>query len=205
MEDTDEKLFPEKWRRIMDYNAKKKVVINIAGAPFTFVTDETDVFVAAVERNVNEKIRELTRNNFRVNRTDAAIFCAVDLCSDKLKAEKRVMNLEAQVVLYNESNRRLREENIALKQKAGIPLDEGDLAFVKALEEERQASDKKRESPIDMEQLGDMLRASGDEGAEDKLRTLEKYLKARKQGEKEGQTREDKLRQIEKLLRGDGE
>ena len=161
--------------------------------------------MSAVERNVNEKIWELTKNTYRVSRTDASLLCAVDFCSDKLKAEKKVMNLEAQVSLYNVNIRRLREENIALKQKAGIPLDDSDLAFVRMLERERQSSDKKEESPIDMEQLGDMLRASGDEKAEDKIRTLEKYLESRKQGDKEGQSREDKLRRIEALLRGESD
>jgi len=186
----------------MENNAKKKVMIKIAGAPFTLVTDETDTFVSAVEKNVNEKIWELTKNTYRVSRTDAAFLCAVDFCSDKLKAEKKVMNLEAQVSLYNVNIRRLREENIALKQKAGIALDESDLAFVRELEGEKIAVGKENVGPIDMEQLGDMLRATGDEGAEDKIRTLEKYLESRKQGDKEGQSREDKLRRIEALLRG---
>lgn len=186
----------------MENNAKKKVMIKIAGAPFTLITDETDTFVEAVEKNVNEKIWDLSKNTYRVSRTDAALLCAVDFCSDKLKAEKKVMNLEAQVSLYNVNIKRLREENIALKQKAGVPLDESDLAFVRELESERAASGKENAGPIDMERLGELLHASGDEHAEDKLRTLEKYLESRKQGDKEGQSRADKLRRIEALLRG---
>lgn len=186
----------------MENNAKKKVIIKIAGAPFTLITDETDTFVDAVEKNVNEKIWEMTKGSYRVSRTDAALLCAVDFCSDKLKAEKKLMNLEAQVSLYNVNIRRLREEIISLKQKAGEPLDESDLAFARELEEEKETTGKEPAARIDMEQLGDMLRASGDEGAEDKIRTLEKYLESRKQGDKEGQSREDKLRRIEALLRG---
>ena len=41
----------------MENNAKKKVMIKIGGAPFTLITDETDTFVTAVEKNVNEKNR----------------------------------------------------------------------------------------------------------------------------------------------------
>ncbi len=189
----------------MDMNAKKKVMIKIGGAPFTLITDETDTFVNAVERNVNEKIWELTKGNYRVSRTDAALLCAVDFCSDKLKAEKKVMNLEAQVSLYDVNIKRLREELIALKQKVGEPLCEAELAFAAELSKEQQESGRESDSPIDMDQLGEMLRASGDEGAEDKIRTLEKYLEDRRQGDREGQTREDKLRRIEALLRGDSD
>ncbi|MBE6598299.1 MAG: cell division protein ZapA [Ruminococcaceae bacterium] len=178
----------------MENRTKKKVTVNIAGAQLSLVTDETDVFVDAVADKVNERMMALTRANYRVNRTDAALLCAVDFCSDMLKAEKRMINLEAQVAIYDSNMRRLREEIIALKQQAGIPLDENDTAYVKELEAEG--------GHLNMEQLGEMLRATGDDRAEDKIRTLEKYLETRKKGDAEGQTKEDKLRYIESLLRG---
>jgi len=186
----------------MENNGKKKVIIKIAGAPFTLITDETDTFVTAVEKNVNEKMGELTRGSYRVSRTDAALLCAVDFCSDKLKAEKKVMNLEAQISLYDVNIRRLREEIISLKQKAGVALDETDLAFIREIKGTEGRSAEEKSTTLDMDTLGEMIRATGDEGAEDKIRTLEKYLETRKQGDKEGQTREDKLRYIESLLRG---
>ncbi len=177
----------------MENNAKKKVMVSIAGAQLALVTDETDGFVRSVERTVNDRMLGLTRANYRVNRTDAALLCAVDFCSEMLKAEKKVVNLEAQVALYDANTRRLREEMIALKQAAGIPLDETDIAYAKELEAEG--------GHLSVERLGDMLRATGDDTAEDKIRTLEKYLETRKKGDAEGQTKEDKLRYIESLLR----
>jgi len=173
----------------MENNAKKKVMIKIAGTQLTLVTDEADGFVDTVEQTVNNRMSSLTRNSYRANRTDAALLCAVDFCSEKLKAEKKVMNLEAQISLYDVNLRRLREEIIVLKQQAGVPLDETDLALARELAEER----------------GETFAAPSD-GAEDKgeakIRTLEKYLEERRKGEEEGQSREDKLRRIESLLRG---
>ncbi len=179
----------------MENNTKKKVMVNIAGAHLTLVTDETDGFVNAVEAAVTERMLGLTKANYRVNRTDAALLCAVDFCSEMLKAEKKLINLEAQVALYDSNMRRLREEIIALKQKAGVALDDTDIAYARELESEG--------GHFSMEQLSDMLRATGDDRAEDKIRTLEKYLETRKKGDAEGQTREEKLRYIESLLRGD--
>lgn len=196
----------------MENNAKKKVMIKIAGTQLTLLTDETGSFVDAVAEKVNERMAELSRNSYRVNRADAALLCAVDFCSDKLKAEKKVLNLEAQISLYDMNMRRLREEIIILKQKAGVPLDDTDLAFAKELEEERSgepletetgaSADTTSEDRLDMKQIGELLRSAGDDTADDKLRTLEKYLENRKKGEAEGQSREDKIKYIESLLRG---
>ena len=202
----------------MENNSKKKVMIKIAGAQLTLVTDETGSFVEAVAEKVNERMAELTKNSYKVNRTDAALLCAVDFCGDKLKAEKKVCNLEAQISLYDMNMRRLREEIIALKQKAGVPLDDTDIAFAKELEAERSGEDSNTDSEtaapedgsaetsaqgrLDMKQLGEMLRSAGDDTAENKIRTLEKYLENRKKGESEGQSREEKIKYIESLLRG---
>ena len=202
----------------MENNSKKKVMIKIAGAQLTLVTDESADFVDTVAEKVNERMMELTRNSYKVNRTDAALLCAVDFCGDKLRAEKKVRNLEAQISLYDVNMRRLREEIIVLKQKAGVPLDDTDIAFAKELEEERGGEDSDTDSQtvvsedgsaetsaegrLDMKQLGEMLRSTGDNTAEDKIRTLEKYLENRKKGEEEGQSREEKIKYIESLLRG---
>ncbi len=178
----------------MENNIKKRVTVNIAGTSLSLISDEPDSFVSTVEASVNDRMMHLLGASYRVNRTDAALLTAVGFCSDMLKAQKKVVNLEAQVALYDSNMRRLREEMIALKQQAGIPLDETDIAYLKDLEAEG--------GHLDMAQLGEMLRATGDDRAEDKIRTLEKYLETRKKGDAEGQTREDKLRYIESLLRG---
>lgn len=200
----------------MENNSKKKVMVKIAGTQLTLLTDEQDSFVDSVANTVNERIVSITKNSYRVNRNDAALLCAVDFCGDKLKAEKKVRNLEAQISLYNVNMRRLREEIIALKQKAGEQLDETDIALIKEIEAENgTASNTEAEdytdgtetredgehSGIDMKQLGDMLRSSGDDSAEDKIRTLERYLENRKNGDANEQSREEKIKYIESLLR----
>lgn len=228
----------------MENSSKKKVMIKIAGAQLTLITDEEDVFVDTVVDRVNERMSELTRNSYRANRTDAALLCAVDFCSDKLKAERKIRNLEVQLSLYDVNVRRLREETIALKRKAGVPLDDTDLEFIRRTSEaagaeedveqgEPVATSESVEEPepvvepesvvepetsaatdvsvdaaeqggsLNMERLGEMLRSTGDETAEEKVRTLERYLDGRRKGESEGRTREEKIRYIESLLRGD--
>lgn len=231
----------------MENSSKKKVMIKIAGAQLTLITDEEDAFVDTVVERVNERMAELTRNSYRANRTDAALLCAVDFCGDKLKAERKIRNLEVQLSLYDVNVRRLREETIALKQKAGVPLDDTDVEFIRRTSEASDAAEDAKisggtetpvaietpvatetseateiskgtetseatdvsvasadqEGSLNMERLGEMLRSTGDERAEEKVRTLERYLDGRRKGESEGRTREEKIRYIESLLRGD--
>ena len=144
----------------MENNGKKKALVKLAGVQLTLVTDENDAFVAAVEETVNERMTELTRQNYRVNKTDAALLCAVDFCSDKLKAEEKAAALEAQAAVYEADIRRLREELAVLKGKAEESHNDADTA------------DEGESGALDMDQLGDMIRATGDEGAENKIRTL---------------------------------
>ena len=44
--------------------------------------------------------------------------CAIGYCADKMTAEKKVRNLEAQVSLYEASTKRLKEEIAELKSTA---------------------------------------------------------------------------------------
>ncbi len=192
-------------------DAKKKVTVKIAGVPLTLVTDEPQDFVDAVSEAVNERVVEVTRNSYRINRADAALLCAVDFCGDKLKAEKKVRNLETQLSLYNVNMRRLREEIVALKRKTGEPFDDTDLEFLKELDAEAKAAAEAGENPPEWEQdteiadsvkqLKEMLRASGEIQADDRVRTLEKYLDSQKKGDEAGQSRAEKIKYIESLLR----
>ena len=91
-------------------NNKKKYTLEIAGMPMTIVTDEPASFVEAIITRLNERITEMTAGSYRISTLDAALLCSIDYLGDKLKAEKRIRNLEAQVSLYEDNIKRLREE-----------------------------------------------------------------------------------------------
>ncbi|MBQ7313179.1 MAG: cell division protein ZapA [Clostridia bacterium] len=174
-------------------NNKKKYNLEIAGMPMTIVTDEPASFVESIVTKLDERITEMTASSYRISTLDASLLCAIDYLGDKLKAEKRIRNLEAQVSLYEDNIKRLREE-----------LDE-----VKAQLEHQTAEDAPKEEATvevtnDMKKISDILRG-GKAGSspEDKVRTLEKYLESKKSEEPgEGQTRDEKIKYIESLLRG---
>ena len=167
----------------MEQNVKRKIAVEIAGVSLTLVTDEYDSFVENVVSQVNERMESILAGSLRTGTStlDAAMLCAIDSVGERLKAEKRVRNLEAQISLYEVNMRNLREE---LEKIQGAPArpetEEGD----------------------GFERLSQTLRAGGGDSAEDKIRTLERYLDSKKNGQDGGMTREEKIRYIESLLRG---
>ena len=169
-------------------NQKKRITVEIAGDSMTIVTDESDDFVRDVAMRLDKRMSDLTRNNFRISRYDAALLCAMDALGEKLKGEKRVRTVESQLSVAQVEIKKLKEQLEAL-QNAAAPA-------AKPAEEPKK--------PVD-ESLSRLVRAASDgESSEDRVRALENYLEERKSGDGEGtaQSREDKIKYIESLLRG---
>ncbi len=168
----------------MEQNTKRKMAVEIAGVNLTLVTDESDSFVETVVSQVSERMEAMLAGGIRTGTStlDAALLCALDSVGERLKAEKRVRTLEAQIALYEANNRSLKEEVDTLRT---APAD--------------GRTDDTEES---FERLSQTLRAGAGEEAEDKIKTLERYLDSKKAGVNGGKSRAEKIRYIESLLRG---
>lgn len=102
----------------MEEKIKRKVDLNFAGISMSLITDEADEFVKAIEKKLDTEMSSLLRN-VKLSQFDAAMLCAIEFCGDKLSAEKKLRNLEAQVSLYEVNLRRLKNEVASLKEKLG--------------------------------------------------------------------------------------
>ena len=96
---------------------KKRYEIEVAGVQLAIISDEREEFVNTVVEIIDKEIKDITAATKRSSNLDAAILCAIQYYSEKVKAEKRARNLEAQIALYDANLRRFREENLALKNK----------------------------------------------------------------------------------------
>ena len=148
---------------------KRRIEVEIAGLEMTIVTDEPEAFVDSVVRHMNESMTALLSSGKNRSRLDAAMLCAMDFCSDKLTAEKRVRNLEAQISLYDVNLRKARNENAELreamegtKEKAS-PKHKAAASEQIKITEEIPAADKKE--------------APAQESREDKFRMIESLLR----------------------------
>lgn len=102
----------------VEERVKRKVYLNIAGISMSLITDEPDTYVKSIEKKLDEHMTELLRN-VKLSQFDAAMLSALEFCGDKLTAEKKLRNLEAQVSLYEVNLRRLKNEVASLKAQLG--------------------------------------------------------------------------------------
>ena len=151
----------------MEENTKRKIEFTVSGITMSLVTDESDAFVGAVVKSLDEKMSALLRNMKR-SQLDAAMLCAMDFCADKIKAENHVRNLEAQVSLYEVNMRRLKEDVASLKARLGES-DENKVPASRPLSEQ-----------ITMDEDSSADGAEGtpaEEGRENKLKMIESLLR----------------------------
>ena len=154
----------------MEENTKRKIEFTVSGITMSLVTDESDAFVGAVVKSLDEKMSALLRNMKR-SQLDAAMLCAMDFCADKIKAENHVRNLEAQVSLYEVNMRRLKEDVASLKARLGES-DENKAPAARLLSEQ-----------ITMDEDSSADGAEGtpaEEGRENKLKMIESLLRREK-------------------------
>ncbi|MCI8472408.1 MAG: cell division protein ZapA [Clostridiales bacterium] len=174
---------------------KKKYDVVIADVEMAIISDEREDFVMRLVNDLDQKIREITLSSKRCSKMDAALLVALDTNSERLKAEKRIRNLEAQIGLYDANLRRLREENAKLKE---IMLSGKNAQAEEATEQEPESE----ETQPDIEQL-DMTQTESEEAAAEEETEVQAEPEAQpEKASEESADRGDKLRQIESLLRG---
>ncbi len=174
---------------------KKKYDVVIADVEMAIISDEREDFVMRLVNDLDQKIREITLSSKRCSKMDAALLVALDTNSERLKAEKRIRNLEAQIGLYDANLRRLREENAKLKE---IMLSGKNAQAEEATEQEPESE----ETQPDIEQL-DMTQTESEEAAAEEETEMQAEPEAQpEKASEENADRGDKLRQIESLLRG---
>lgn len=157
----------------MEENIKRKVEFTVAGITMSLVTDEPDAFVNAVVKRMDDRMSALLHDMKR-SRLDAAMLCAVAFCADKITAEKRVRNLEAQVSLYDVNMRRLKEEIAELKSRLG----ESDTPVKRTVKPLSEQITMDEENEDNAETSEAPAAEKGDR--EDKLRMIESLLKREK-------------------------
>ena len=176
---------------------KKRYEILVAGCQLAIITDEREEFVNSVVENLDREIREITAATKRSSNLDAAILCAIQYYSDKVKAEKRARNLEAQISLYDANMRRFREENLALRKKLeanGIKTDDPD--------DPAHAVDT-NSAPIGRKPITKMDKTKKPEPKEEPVREAKEEKKVEQiplEGAEKDKARVERLRTIEELL-----
>lgn len=97
---------------------KERYNIKITDIQLSILSDEPSDFVLSTVAQLDHMISDLTVKNKRCSKLDAALLCALDSLSEKSKNETKIRNLEAQISLYEETIKRLREEVVSMRTSA---------------------------------------------------------------------------------------
>ena len=95
---------------------KQRYTITVADIPMNVVTEESREAVEALVGVLDRRIREIYLKSNRCSKTEAALLCALDYCSDKLKAQRKVKRLEELNAEYEMRISELEEELEQLKK-----------------------------------------------------------------------------------------
>lgn len=100
---------------------KQKYTITIADVQMNVVSDESPEAVEALVGLVDRKMREMTGGG-NCPKSEAALLCALDYCSERIRAQRKVKALESKLAIAESAveeaeleNERLRQELDALK------------------------------------------------------------------------------------------
>ena len=103
--------------KLEDTLMKQKYTITVADIEMNVVSDESAEAVEALVGIVDRKMREISMMSKRVSKSEAALLCALDYCSDKIKAQRRLKALESKLTLTEAALEDLEAENESLRRE----------------------------------------------------------------------------------------
>ena len=94
---------------------KQRYTITVADIEMNVVSDESPEAVEALVGIVDRKIREIALMSKRCSKSEAALLCALDYCSDKIKAQRKIKALETKLAFTETALEDLQAENEELR------------------------------------------------------------------------------------------
>ena len=96
---------------------KQKYTITVADIEMNVVSDESAEAVEALVGIVDRKMREISLMSKRCSKSEAALLCALDYCSDRIKAQRRLKALESKLAMTEAAVDELEAENEQLRRE----------------------------------------------------------------------------------------
>ena len=94
---------------------KQRYTITIADIEMNVVSDESPEAVEALVGIVDRKMREIALMSKRCSKSEAALLCALDYCSEKIKAQRKIKALETKLAFTETALEELQAENEELR------------------------------------------------------------------------------------------
>ena len=92
---------------------KQKICVEIAGVKLSLLSENGEEYA----KTVDEAVRDVMKSQKNCSLVEAALFCAMNFCSQGSDDSMKVRNLETQVALYQANLNRMRRENEELRAR----------------------------------------------------------------------------------------
>ena len=96
---------------------KQKYTITIADIEMNVISDESPEAVEALVGIVDRKMKEITLASKRCSKSEAALLCSLDYCSEKIKAQRKIKSLETKLAYTETALEELQAENDELRRE----------------------------------------------------------------------------------------
>lgn len=97
---------------------RQKYTIRISDVEMNVISEESPEAVEALVSIVDRKMREIEAASKRCSKNEAALLCALDYCSEKIKAQRRIKALESKLALAEATVEELELENEELRKQS---------------------------------------------------------------------------------------
>ena len=101
---------------------KQKYTISIADVQLNVVADGDQDRIEYIVGIIDRKMREILLKSRNCPKTQAALLCALDLCSDKLQAKDEIESLKTQIEELSEQLKKA-QDNYDRAQRVNITLE----------------------------------------------------------------------------------
>ena len=96
---------------------RQKYTITIADIEMNVISEESPEAVEALVGIVDRKMREIEGASRRCSKSEAALLCALDYCSERIKAQRKIKTLESRLQIAETTVEELELENEKLRSQ----------------------------------------------------------------------------------------
>ena len=96
---------------------KQRYTITVADVQMNVISDESPEAVESLVGLVDRKMREITGGYNRIPKSEAALLCALDYCSERIKSQRKVKAIETKLAYTETALEELELENEQLKNE----------------------------------------------------------------------------------------
>ena len=98
---------------------RQKYTITVADIEMNVISEESPEAVEALVGIVDRKMREICSKSRSCSKSEAALLCALDYCSERIKIQRKLKALEAKLAMTESTLEEVLMENEELKAQIG--------------------------------------------------------------------------------------